>query len=434
MKKFISIMLVGIMLLSMTACNQPKENSDWTTKVITPPSVTVQTQDVMCKTENGREFSDTVIVSPFTKETYQPEKALNTLKNLKFLSNWTLFSMQTETMGYHFTSHGKLKAYSDVETIVMRNPEDAENQYDTITIDYVTESMNIIGYQRVTVTIEDPEAANLKQTQIHEILQAVYGKKNAEFLCYAAGSFLKEPILSETTQNGANVIYSRTIDEDEIIFSVDCEVTDEKVQHYYTNNKDAMLKELVAFPDVMHWKDGEDDINDLDTLGKSFLEKHFGPDACFAIENNPDYLNSVYVYRVQNDESQQKEFWSLYQIAPFGIENATRQDISMISWVNKDKVESMISLDLCTLTEEECTDAKKEEITLRAQEIVKDILQVETFSNPLEKEKYYPITIDGKEAYITFQLSFPTYEPDDDNEDVTLWCITSTDPQLFENQ
>lgn len=434
MKKFISIILIGIMLLSMTACNQPKDSSDWTTKIMANPSVTVQTKDVTYTTEDGKEFPDTVIVSPLNKETYQPEKALNTLKKLKFLNHWTLFSVQIENMGYHFTNHGKLKAYNDIDTIVMRNPADAENQHDTIKIDYATESMNIIGYRCVTVTIENTETVNLTQAQIYEILQAVYGKKDAEFLCYATGSFLKEPILSETTQNGANVTYSRTMNEDEMIFSIDCDVTDSYAKHYYSNNKEAMLKELVVFPDVMHWKDGEDDINNLDTLGKSFLEKHFGPDACFVTENNPDWLNGIYIYRVPSDESQPKEFFSLYQIAPFGIENAVRQEISMVSWVTKDKVESMISLDLCALTEEECTDAKKEEITVRAQEIVKDILQVETFSDPLDKKKCYPITIDGQESYIAFQLWFPNYDDDYHDDKVTLWCITSTDAQLFESE
>ena len=424
MKKIFSLILAGIMMVSMTAC---RNNDEFGDKTVPVPAMELTTQEVTYNTAAGVELKDTLAVSPLTYDKYQPENILENLQKLDYLKGWTCTTSKSE-VGYPcITENGQLTAYKYSETTTLHEVQADRTTHQSVAVSYTSDTDAVIGYSDISVSIQySTSSANLSQNQMRDILEVVYGKDYADFLCYATMQKNDGYAEYKVQEGDAVVVLSRNTENYGIDFRVACKNVSKNVTNGYAGDYTPMLETLHILPDLMNWGEGETDVRNMSTLGKSFLEKHFGAGATFVIGTSlSEQLAGGYAYDEEENDGVSKSVHMQYRIAQPGVKESQRLKTQMTYKISEEKTESYVSLELGTINKDDLTDENRNAMIAKALGIVKDIVQTDDVLTAFDSDKYFTITVDGTETHIRFTLHF---NPDKDgNEKVSMQFGASTD-------
>lgn len=424
MKKFLSLMLCGIMVLGLTACGGSGSNKEWGDKNVRVPTVELAMQEVTYHPASGMDIKDILMVSPLTYDKYQPSKIQEKLKEVDCVKGWNCTTSTSEVSYPYFTDNVQLTAYKYGETVTLHEVKEERATHQSVSISYNNDTDAIIGYSDISVSWQYGAGnANLSQSQMHDILQVVYGKEYADFLCYAAMDE-EDGYAEHQIQDGdAVVVFSRSTENYGVTFRVACKNKSKEATNGYAGDYKPQLQQLSILPDLMNWGENERNAQNVSTMGKQFLVEYFGENAAFTMGTSQnEQLAGGYSYSVKDGTT---SVHMQYRIAKPGVKTSMRLKTQMTYKVSEQKAESAVSLELGTIKKENITDESRNAFSEKALCIVKDIVQVEDVANAFDADKYFTITVDGTETYIKFTMRF---SPDEDgNEKVSMQFATSTD-------
>ena len=424
MKKFFSLMLCSIMIFGLTACGSSGNHDEWDDKSVRVPTVELTMQEVTYHPVEGVDIKDVLMVSPLTYDKYQPDKILEQLQNLDCVNEWSCTTSTSEVAYPYFTENGQLTAYKYGETVTLHEMKAERKTNQSVSVSYNNDTDDIIGYSDISVSFQYSVGGdNLSQSQMHDILQAVYGKEYADFLCYAEMDEDDGYAEYKIQEGDAVIVFSRSTENHGIDFRVACKNKAKEATNGYAGNYTPKLQQLSVLPDLMNWGADECDVQNVSAMGKSFLEKHFGTTASFTMGTSQnEQLAGGYTYGVEDGTT---SVHMQYRIAQPDVKESQRLKTQMTYKISEQKTESYVSLELGTIKKEDLTDESRNAMITKALNIVADILQTDDVLNAFDSDKYFAITVDGAETYIRFALHF---NPDENgNEKVSMQFGTSTD-------
>lgn len=422
MKKVLSILLVCLMVFSMTACNS---DSGWKTKNVKAPEVTLEWQEVsQINAATNFELKDNIIVSPLKVDKYNPKTALEAIKKLDFTKNWVSEERYSEQGVPYFTDDNQVTAFRHGTRMSIHEDSDTGKGF----IVYYSADTDV-ATDYATVAIEflpNEKKENLTQKQILEVLKIVFGNEYAEFLCYAKMTQEDEYARHTITNGDASMLFERAIYEDNYItFSVNVSNTNKQPVNGYGADFTPTTELLTVLADILRWNAG-DTVLDLNTMGTSFLTKHFGEGAKFAVESN-EYMNSsAYIYGV---DGEYKTMMMQYKIAQEGVKPEKQLNASLSVSQSGETVETYCMFELGNMGTA-AMDEDRNAMKAKAEAIVEDIMMREVEA-PFVEDNHFELTLNsGTKVLAIFRLAFEKDEAG--NEYAILSFATTTDLTYFD--
>lgn len=351
MKKLLSFFLVVVMLLAITACsptqgvpnpsndgskpqnnNQEQNNnsnnnqqsptepsSTWQTKELTAPNFEeLEVREMVVMQHEGRDIKGNVVVSPLTLEAFNRENALEALKNSPLFTGWT-FGLEDFERGCVtlYSDVGQQNAYEWQKKIVAtKEYYDTQSYFSDLNVQYSGETENTIGYTgiRVEIMIPETERNEQTQTQVFEILKAVYGEEYAEFLCYAPVK--SKSTLHEIELKNATISFIRNVSENSLFFNLVIDTYCRNTFDGYAGPGD--YTPITSTPehvyDLFSSDMGDVNVQDYQNIGATMLKQNYD----YYTYTVPGYT-SGYTYRILTGDNGHK-------VVDFALDGMTGQE------------------------------------------------------------------------------------------------------------
>lgn len=430
MKKFLACLLAGVMVFSLAACGNNTDTKNPGDEAQPKPQVVftnleASSQDVQM-TQGEETISGKLVVSPLTRERFNPETTLEALKALESIKEWKGFSYDTGEYGNYFEEENNgaitFTGYELNETL---NIQQLENEWPTgneFAVKYVTFTARCINYSEISVEFEySDDKEHLTAEQIKEILVTIYGQEIGEFLHSGDMGEGVDYSPVRIVNDYGEITLHRYVDETSALYSIACTplgVNSSALGYVgdYADHED----KLNVIADFLHFAEDERDVHQYRTWGKSFFTKYFGEDT---------YLdpNTVCLY-----------LWNTHDgVTLHGDKQSEHMSINLNMWhseTNEQNGGCLFSYDVENgkhqislvmifgyTPKAELTDEYREEMRQLAANIVKDTLQLEDVTGCFDEGVTYKANVNGHEVDVSC-----SFEWDESSEDAYPCLIIST--------
>ena len=429
MKKFLACLLAGVMVFGLAACGNDNNTKNPGDEVKPKPQVVftnldASSQDVQM-TQGEETISGKLVVSPLTRERFNPETTLEALKALDSIKDWKGFSYDTGEFANYNEADDGIITFTGYELNETLNIQQLENDWSTgneFAVKYTTFTARCINYSEISVefTYSD-DKEHLTDDQLKEILVVVYGQEIGEFLHSGDMGEGSDYSPVRIANDYGEITLHRYENENSALYSVSCDPigVNTSVLGYvgdYVHHED----KLNVIADFLHFAEDERDVHQYRTWGKSFFTKYFGEDTYL----DPNTV-CLYLWTTHDGVTMHGDNKSEHMSINLNLchSETNEQNGGCLFSYNVENGKHMVSFVMIFgyTPKAELTDAYREEMRQLATDIVKDALQLEDATGCFDEGKTYKANVNGNEVDITCSFYW-----DESGEDAYPCLIIST--------
>lgn len=414
MKKYICLLLACVMALGLAACNNsdpstPKEPNNTPSETFDDATwnLNVSTKDVSFTPFKGVDITGTIMVSPLTRERFNPSSTIMALEQLNYFKDWD-FSYETiENAIPHFTENGQMTSYQFSDILTIRDINGEWGASRNFSVEYESNTETCINYESITITFEYFEGEGfLPEEQVCGVLKTVFGNDIGNFLYYNENSETPQFMHHHINCDGGTVLLSRSRRESMEVYSIESQSYGIEPIKGYPGEYQPNAQNLNIIYDFLHFAEGERDVLNVNNLGKTFFEKHFGPDTNITL-----YSTNIYTQCTRNgvnssDDTQDESISIYFDITKLHENQDDHVSVNLFHNYKNSEDELSLIFSFPNVPSSEVTDEYKESVQNKVSEIVKDILKTDRVNGCFDKNKTYNIQIAGRDAYVQFKIEW----------------------------
>lgn len=449
-KKIVAGVCAGIMTLSLTACGEKAEEphisnteildyvdssdnyeneyneDEYKEYNIVGPALPISAKEIDYTSPSGIHMQGTLPVSPLNKERFNPDTTTEVLQTVEGIKDWAL-RRESYEQGYdHYVEQKQSTSFKRAESIIMDQMVDECPTGSSITVDYAYDTTYCINYSTICVTIEQYEDSGLTESDICEILKAVYGEEIGIFLFETEmGEDFNDAYCSSEWMEHGDINYGRRIMDGYRTYSIGLGSAYSSIPGYPGEEEMWTTTPTVLY-DFLGLPEEERNVLDRESYGKTILEKYFGEGTRFPKEEYDfSFVGDTRVGFI-TDEFQDKESFMINQI--LDVPSATEEECYSALWAEDyENGEHSLSVlfGFASRPPEDWTPEDKEAVRQQAMEITRDLLKIEDIDSYFTGDEFYDMTIGGRLEWVHVSFEWNNYSGT--SESATLFILTSSD-------
>lgn len=451
-KKIITGLCVGVMACLLVACGKSAEepikpqqnteaieNTEYVDYIgseyedeyqefnVIAPELPLSSQKIDFTSPTGVHLQGTLVVSPLTKESFNPDTTLETLKNVESIKDWN-FRYENYEQAYDYVDEQKLTcSFIRAESVIVeQTDEEGWPTGNKVIVDYNQNTAQVINYNSISVRFEESyDTPTLTEDDMHAILKVVYGEEIGTFLFEAemGADFNEAYCFSELTGHG-QIGYGRRIMEGYFDYDVTCCSSRDYITGYPGEEEMWTITPDVMY-DFLGLPQDERNIMDRNNYGKTILEKYFGEGTRFPAGEFDFAFVGLSSHGFNMDEYQETKSFMINQT--LNTPNAPEDETCGALWEEEYRngehhMSLLFSFDYKPAAA--WTPEAKEDIRQKAMQITRDLLKIEDIDKYFTDGEFYEMEIGGKTEWVQVSFEWDDYY---EEENATLFIRTSSD-------